>query len=125
MAGDQHLPLIAGQLGDRGMHRPVRVDDLAGAAPPEHVRPRVDRVAQDPGGADVGQPSPPQLPGPYPAVGAAGEPASGERPGHPVGRPGRGERGEHVADRGGDLLVGVDDHVPVIVVDEPDGQRDA
>ena len=107
------------------MHRPVRVDDLAGAAPAIHVRPGVGRVAQDPGGAGVGEPAPPQLPGPCPAVGAAREPPPGERPGHPVGRPGGGERGEHVADRGGDLLIRIDGHAAVIVVDQADRQRDA
>ena len=49
------------------------VDDLAGAAPPEHVRPGVSRVPQDPGGAGMGGPSPPQLPGPRAPVGAARE----------------------------------------------------
>ena len=73
----------------------------------------------------MGEPAPAQLPGPRAAVGAAREPPAGERPGHPVGRPGGGERGEHVADRGGDLLVGVDDHVVLVVVDQPDGQRNA
>jgi hypothetical protein len=125
VAGDQHFPLAAGQLGDRGAHQPVRVDDLAGAAPPEHIRPGVCRVPQDPGSTGMGEPAPPQLPGPHPAIGAARETPAGERPGHPVSRPGGGERGEHVADHGGDLLVRVDDHGVLVVVDEPDRQRDA
>jgi len=73
----------------------------------------------------VGQPAPAQLPGPHPAVGTAREPPPGERPGHPVSRPGGGERGEHVTDRGGDLLIRIDDHHAVIVIDQPDRQRDA
>jgi hypothetical protein len=73
----------------------------------------------------VGEPAPPHLPGPRPAVSTAGEPPPGERAGHPVGRPGGGERGEHVGDCRGDFLVGVDDHGAVLVVNEPDGQRDA
>src|ERR1017187_1381257 len=102
------------------MHRPVRADDLAGAPAAIYVRPGVGRVPQDPGGTRVGEPAPPDLPGPRPAVGTTGETPSGERAGHPVGRPGGGERGEHVADRRGDLLVRVDDHIAVVIVDEPD-----
>ena len=123
MVGDEHFPLVAGQLGGRGVHRAVRVHDLAGAAPSEHVCPGIDRIAQDPGRAGMGESAPAQLPGPRPAVGAARESASGERAGHAVGGAGLGERGEHIADRGGDLGVGVDDDLAVVVVDEPDRQR--
>src|SRR6266568_67097 len=77
------------------------------------------------GSSMVDERAPPHLPGPRPAVSTAWETPAGERAGHPVGRPGGGERGEHVSDRRGDFLVGVDGHGAVVVVDEPDGQRDA
>ena len=73
----------------------------------------------------MGEPAPAQLPGPRPAVGAQREPPPGERRDHPVGRPGRGERGEHVGDRGRDLLVRVDHGGAVVVVDVADRQRGA
>ena len=44
---------------------------------------------------------------------------------HLIGRAGRGERREHVGDRGRDLLVRVLDHLPLLVVDVADRQRDA
>jgi hypothetical protein len=49
----------------------------------------------------------------------------GEAGHHLVGRPGGGERGQHVADRGRHLLVRVLDHPPLVVVDVADRQRGA
>jgi hypothetical protein len=101
------------------------VNDLASVAPAEHIGAGIDRVAQDPGRADMGEPAPAQLPGPHSAVGSARETPPSERPGHPVGRAGLRERGEYIADRGGDLGVRVDNDLAVLVVDEPDRQRHA
>ena len=95
------------------------------AVPAEHVRPGVCRVGKDRTRPGVGEPVEADLPGPGPAVGAAREPAPAERRDHPVGRPGGGERGEHVGDRGGDLLVRVEHTDPVVVVEVADRQRGA
>ena len=122
---DQDFPLVAGQLGGRGVHRAIRVDDLAGAPSPEYVRAGIDRVAQDPSRAGMGEPAPAQLPGPHPAIGPAGKAPPGEGAGDPVGRAGLGERGEHITDRGGDFGIGIDDDPALVVVDEPDRQRHA
>ncbi len=51
----------------------------------------------------------------------AGEATPGEDTDHPVGRPGRGERGEQVVHGGLDLLVGVDRDGAIVVPDEPGG----
>ena len=115
---DQHLPLVAGHRAGAGADAAVGVDLLAGAVPAERVGAGVDRVVQQPDDPAVGQPPPFPLAGP-----PAGEPAGGERGDDPERRPGRGERREHVRDRRGDLLVGVLDHLPVIVADVPGGQR--
>ena len=120
---DQHRPFGAGPFGNRGVHRARRVDGAAGGVAAEHVRPGVARVLQDPQYPGVGEPPPAQLPGPRAAVGAQREPAAPERGDHPVGRPARGERGEHVTDRGLDLGVGVDHDIAGVVVDIADRQR--
>ena len=114
---DQHLPLVAGHGTGAGAHAAAGVDLLAGAVAAERVGAGVDRVMQQVDHPGVAQPSPGAL-----AVPPGREPAAGERGDDPVGRPGRGERGEHVADRGGDLLVGVLDHLPVLV-DVADRER--
>ena len=73
-----------------------------------HVGSRIAGVLQHAQHAGVGELAPAQLPGPRAAVGAQREPAAGERGDHPVGRPGRGERGEHVPDGGLDPGIGID-----------------
>ena len=70
---DQHFPLVPGPFPGRGVDRAVRVHDLAGVAPAEHVGAGIDRVTQDPGRAGMGEPAPAQLPGPRPAIGTARE----------------------------------------------------
>ena len=91
MIADQHLPLVAGHEPGAGVHAAVGVDLLAGAVPAEHVGAGVDRVVQQADDPGVGQPSPGPLAGP-----PGREPAAGERGDDPEGRPGRGERREHV-----------------------------
>ncbi len=73
----------------------------------------------------MGEPPPAQLAGPHPAVGAQREPPALERGDHLIGRPAGPEGGEHVSHRRLDLGVGVDHGVAVVVVDEPDRQREA
>src|SRR5829696_9097111 len=63
VVAQQHLPLVAGQLDGAGVHGAAGVDDLAGVAPAEHVRPGIDRIGQDLQDAAVAQATPAQLPG--------------------------------------------------------------
>ena len=122
---DQHGPFGAGPFGDRGMHRAAGIDGAARSVAAEHVHPGVARVLQDPQHPGVGELAPAQLPRPRAAVGAQREPPARERGDHPVGRPARGERREHVPDRGLDPGIGVDHDIPGVVVDQPDRQRGA
>src|SRR6266516_8139715 len=103
---DDGGPLGPWQLHGAGADGAVGGHDAAGAEPTEHVGPGVSGVGQDAAGPGVGQPSPAQLAGPGPAVGALGEPTLGECPDNLVGRAGGLEGGEHVSHRGVDLLVG-------------------
>ena len=116
-------PLGARPDAGRGAHRPVGLHGAAAGVPAEHVGAGVGRVGQHAQHPGVVEPAPPQLPGPRPAVGAQREPPALEGADHAVGRAGGPERGEHVSHRGLDLLVRVDDHVAVGVVDVADRQR--
>ena len=120
---DQHRPLGARQPDRLGHDRAVRADRAARAVPPEHVRAGVAGIGEHVARARVGQPAPAQLARPRAAPGALGEPAVLEHADHPVRRAGLLERPEQVRDRGLHLLVGVDDHAAVLVVEVADRQR--
>lgn len=70
------------------------------------------------------QPAPPQLARPRAAVCAAGEAPVLEDADDAVRRAGLNERLEQIADRCLDLLVGVDDRLALVVVEEADRERE-
>jgi hypothetical protein len=118
LADEGRLPFGPGHVAAAAGDPPVGGDHSPAAPPAEDVGAGVGRVGQHLQHPVVGQGRPGQLAG----LAAAGEPAAGERADHPVGRTGRGEGGEQVADRGLHLLVGVDRDGSLVVADEPGGK---
>jgi hypothetical protein len=114
---DQHRPLVARQLGDGRRDRAVAPHCTPGAIAAKHIRSRVARVGEHGQHPRVGQLTPAHLARPRPAIGALREPPPLEHANDAIGRAGLLERREHVADRGLDLFIGVDDRLPVIVVE--------
>ena len=121
---DADLPVGHRLAGDAGVHAAVRADAASGGVAAEHVGAGVGGVGQDAQHPGVVEPAPAQLPGPRPAVGALREAAPGERAPRP-GRPTRSRRTRRTrhATAAGDLLVGVDHDVAVVVVQVADRQR--
>ena len=99
MVVDHDRPLLHGQLGHLGVHRGVGLDDAVRVVAAEHVGAGVGGVGQDPEHPGVGEPSPAQLAGPHPAIGAQRESSPLERRHDLIGRPAGTERGEEVSDR--------------------------
>ena len=122
VAGDHHGPLAAGQPPVPGDHGAAGVEVLSGFAAPVGERPGITGMDQEAvHGRGVGR-RPCDLPG---ADVAAGQPqAVGAEADHHL--PGRAElvkAAEHARDRFADRLIRRDDHVVIVVVVQPGGQR--
>ena len=122
MAGDHHGPLVAGQPPLPGDHGPAGVQVLFGLAAPVGEHPGIAGMDQDVVHGRVAGLRPGDLPG---ADVPPGQPqAVGAEADHHL--PGRAElvkAAEHAHDRFADRLIGGDDHVVIVVVVQPGGQR--
>ena len=122
---DDDLPVVHGLQTYPAVDAAVRVDLAEGPVAAVDVGACVAGVVQHPEHPAVGQPPPPQLTGPYSAVGAERERPVGEGLDHTERRTGPMEEREHIGNSRGNLLVRVDHGLLVDVPDVTDGERAA
>ena len=122
---DQHRPLWHGQGAGADDQPAAGIEVLFGAGLPEHERSGVGGVAQGLLNGLVAGFQPADLPAGH-ARGTTGQqhPVIQQRQHHLPGRPEFGEAPEDAADRLADRLVCRHDHLAVLVIVQPDRQRD-
>ena len=123
MALDHHRPHRPRALDRPRPDRSIGIHDPARMKTSKDVRAGVRRIGEQSDGPTVRQAPPPNLSGPGTAIRASGEEPRPEVGHDAVGGAPGFKRRKHLGHGRADLLVGIEDRLPVVVIEVADRQR--